>query len=102
MAPGRATVGAFADQSRVRVPPGPSIVYRTGALASGRQSITLAPLARQKVPLWVTSTCQMVGPLGMMPALRTAPTRAMRPPLLTVTLLATRAFGEKVPGPRKV
>ena len=65
--------------------------------------MTLRVLARQKVPLWVTSTCQMVGPRGTMPALRTAPMRARRPPLSAVrTPARTALLGEKVPGPRKV
>ena len=59
-------------------------------------------LARQKLPLWVTSTCQMVGPRGTMPALRTAPMRAMRLPFWAVRVPAWALAGEKVPGPRKV
>ena len=81
-----------------------STVSVTGTLASGRHSMTLRALARQKVPPWVTSTCQIVGPRGTMPALRTAPTRARRPSAAATVRVPARAAlpGLNVPGPRKV
>src|SRR5688500_6269769 len=60
-------------------PPGPVIVRLTVWAASGRHRFTSDVVARQKVPLWVESTCQIVGLLGTRPALRTAPIRARRP-----------------------
>ena len=58
---GQARVGWPAGQcDGAAAPPGPVMVSVAGALASGRQSMTLLAPARQKVPLWVTSTCQIV------------------------------------------
>ena len=61
---------------------------------------TWVGLDRQKFPLWLTSTCQMVGLCGTMPASRTAPMRALWP--LPTGAGPAAVLGAKTPGPRKV